>query len=473
MTLFIEELGKAETGIAKCSADLLNQTSPTIGTCISVGSQSRDGIIYIETHGPNMDPMLANISATISASLALNLSRLRTQQRLKDLQNASRDTLAEIAKMKTDISVSQAISKSGTFRWDVSGEGREEWSDEVYNVFGLNKEKDRPSFELLLSRIHPDDLPQFRIRADEALRTNSICHLRYRIIRPDGALRYIHSVTRPEGPGLPLWSGMFIDLTERHEMERAVSLAHTELTRISRLMTVGQLGASIAHELNQPLTSMIANAAATLRWLGKEAVDGERVKAGITAIALEAKRANAVIRGLQGLARKYEPRFEWISLDEAIEEVLPLIANEMALQGTRTGTRLSGNGILINADRVQIQQIVLALMISAWVDDSSESEKKVTLEISQSEGRAFIIIRYDGLKLRKDLLEARPSSTTAADITAQGLSINLYRSIIEAHAGVLTLDMNDVGTMLTIALPGGSPANDRSVERHEVELAPC
>ncbi|MCF6371345.1 PAS domain-containing protein [Rhizobium halophilum] len=470
MALFMEELKKVELGMAMSSSPLCDRTCPTTATCISIGPQSRDGVMYFEATGLNVDPILASLSAAISASLALNRSRIRTLLRLKELQKASSDTLTDISKIKTDISVSQEISKSGTFRWDSSGEGREEWSDEVYGVFGFDKERDRPSFELLMSRIHPDDLPQFRQRTAEALKTSAVCNLRYRIVRPDGSLRYILSVARPEGHGLPLWSGMFIDLTDRHEMERAVSVAHMELTRMSRLMTVGQLGASIAHELNQPLTSMVANAGATLRWLDKETINGERVREGLTAIASEAKRASNVIKGLQGLARKSEPRFERMRLDEAIEEVLPLISNEIALQGTRMRSELSADDAYINADRIQIQQIVLALMISAWVDNSAKREKLIMLATKKQHDQVTIVIGYNGVNLRKDLLEAKQNSTAAADITAQGLSINLYRSIIEAHGGVLTLDVNDAGTSLKITLPIEFTPSNSVIEKPEVEL---
>ncbi|VTZ65437.1 Multi-sensor signal transduction multi-kinase [Sinorhizobium medicae] len=431
ITAFELELGRADGGLAVAATRLSGENC---AYCISIGSHSRDGLLYATVATARVSPILMAVSATIATSVALNRSRLRSQQRLRDLWQSTHDISQRITKLKTDIAVSREIGKSGTLRWDISGDGAAEWSDEVYQVFGFDKERDRPAFELILSRIHPDDLADVRHKLDEAALANAVCHLRYRIVRRDGSLRHLLSVFRPEGAGSRMWTGIFIDLTDRHETGAAVGSAHSSLTTMSRLMTVGQLGASIAHELNQPLTSMVANAGATLRWAEKSPLEQARVLTGLNAIVAEAKRASGVVKGLRALARKSEPRFELIDPDDAIAEVLPLIANEMASQGIKIRSQLGGAGATVNADRVQLQQMVLALVLNAWsapIDD--RGERVIVISTTGEVDRIALNVRYHGLWVKNELVDRQTRSELSADVTASGVGISVFRSIVEAH----------------------------------------
>lgn len=447
------ELRKAEGGLAVASKRIA--AGMGCAYCVSIGSRSQDGLIYSTVATASVSPILMAVSATIATSVALNRSRLRSQQRLRNLWQSSDDISQRISKLKTDIAVSREIGKSGTFRWDISGDGPTEWSDEVYQVFGFDKERDRPAFELILSRIHPDDLEEVRRRLDEASRSNGVCHVRYRIARRDGSIRFLLSVLRPEGAGSLMWSGIFIDLTDRQETGAAVGMAHSNLTTMSRLMTIGQLGASIAHELNQPLTSMVANAGATLRWAQRNPLDETRVLAGLNAIVAEAKRASAVVKGLRALARKSEPRFELIELDDAIAEVIPLITNEMTSQGISIKSSLGGAGVTVNADRVQVQQVVLALVLNGWSALATEgrSQRSIILSTRVGADQITIAVRYQGLTVGGQLLNKQPKSGLMEDIKAGGVSLSLFKSIVEAHGGTLTINALGDPPEIEIALP--------------------
>lgn len=459
LAAFQTERRKADGGLAVAA-----QRAPGgegCAYCVSIGSHSRDGFIYTTLKTAALSPVLLAVSATIATSVALNRSRLRSQQRLRDLRQSSRDISQEISKLKTDIAVSREIGKSGTLRWDISGDGAAEWSDEVYQVFGFDKERDRPAFELFLSRIHPDDLADVRHKLDEAALANAVCHLRYRIVRRDGSLRYLLSVFRPEGAGSRMWTGIFIDLTDRHETGAAVGSAHSSLTTMSRLMTVGQLGASIAHELNQPLTSMVANAGATLRWAEKSPLEPARVLTGLNAIVAEAKRASGVVKGLRALARKSEPRFELIDPDDAIAEVFPLIANEMASQGIKIRSQLGGAGATVNADRVQLQQMVLALVLNAWsVPIDGRSERAIVISTTGEVDHVALNVRYHGLWVKNELMDGQTRSGLSADVTASGVGISVFRSIVEAHGASFEVRNPRDYAEVEVALPVHPGATD-------------
>lgn len=418
--------------------------------CVSIGSHPREGLLFVVVNTAHVDPLLLAVSATIATSVALNRSRLRSQQRLRDLKQASHDISHEISKLRTDIAVSREVGKSGTLRWDVSGDGPAEWSDEVYQVFGFDKEQDRPAIDLILSRIHRDDIDEVRARLEEAISGQAVCQVRYRIVRRDGSLRHLLSVFRAERAAARTWTGIFIDLTERYEAGEAVGSAHSRLTSMSQLMTVGQLGVSIAHELNQPLTSMVANAGATLRWSEKRPLEQAKVLTGLNAIVSEAGRASGFVKGLRSLAKKSEPRLEVVDLDDAVAEVLPLIAQEMVSRSTKIRPQLGASGAIVKADRVQLQQIVLALVLHAVSSPQIGGEESViSLSTSREDNAVRINVQYQGLELKEVIFQDQIwSGHTPSEI---GLSV--FKSIVKAHEGKYEVRRLTNGTEISVVLP--------------------
>ncbi len=448
LAAFKLEQRKADGGLAIAAQQ--STCGQRTAYCVSIGSHPREGLVFVVVDTAPVDPVLLAVSATIATSVALNRSRLRSQQRLRDLRQTSHDISNEISKLRTDIAVSREVGNSGTLRWDVNGDGPAEWSDEVYQVFGFDKERDRPAIDLVLSRIHHDDIDRVRTSLEEAISRHSVCQVRYRIVRRDGSLRHLLSVFRAERAAAKTWTGIFIDLTDRHEAGEAVGAAHSRLTSMSQLMTVGQLGVSIAHELTQPLTSMVANAGATIRWSEKCPLDRTRVVTGLDAIVSEARRASGVVKGLRSLAKKSEPRLEVIDLDDAIAEVLPLITHEMISRSTKIISQLGADGAVVNADRVQLQQILLTLVLHAassrQIDDN---ERVISLSTSCGANDVRINVRYQGIELKEFFLDDHSQN----GLTASEIGLSVFKSILKAHEGNYEVHRHTDGIVISIVLP--------------------
>ena len=153
----------------------------------------------------------------------------------------------------------------------------------------------------------------------------------FRIIRPDGSIRYIHAVGHAVSstPGDAIeFVGTTRDLTEGKRAEEALRNAQDELARVSRLTTMGELAASIAHEINQPLGAIVTNATASLHWLECDEPDLAKARAAISRIADDGMRAAEVIRGIRALARKVGPELARLDVKDAIEEVLALTRSD-------------------------------------------------------------------------------------------------------------------------------------------------
>ncbi|MBB5464936.1 PAS domain S-box-containing protein [Paraburkholderia sp. CI2] len=243
-----------------------------------------------------------------------------------------------------------------------------------------------------------------------------------------------------------------LDLTERkraeeeaHESERRYREVQTELAHANRVATMGQLTASIAHEVNQPIAAMVTSAQAALRWLAAQPPDMEKVRQGLGRIVNDGNRAGDVIGRIRELIRKAPPRKERMDLNEAIREVIELTRGEAMKRGASVQTQLAGGLPHIEGDRVQLQQVLLNLLINAieamsGVNDGAR-ELIVTTGTADA-GCVLVAVLDSGPGFAADRAEHvfAPFYTTKSAGLGMGLSI--CRSIIEAHGGRLWASAN-------------------------------
>ncbi|WP_246251893.1 two-component system sensor histidine kinase NtrB [Ancylobacter pratisalsi] len=250
------------------------------------------------------------------------------------------------------------------------------------------------------------------------------------------------------------------NITERRDVEDALHQARSELTHVTRVATLGELTASIAHEINQPLAAVVTNGAACLRWLGRETPDIDEAKLSVERMISNGRRASEVVARLRTLARSGEPGQLPVEINETIEEMLLLLERELAHHRVALELSLDRKLPIIAGDRVQIQQVTINLALNAMqaMDDVPPQGRRLSIVTreQEEEDRHWVVIeirdRGPGIDAHKLPLLFKPFYSTKPDGMGMGLSIS--RSIIEAHGGRILAALNETGGMtFSVKLP--------------------
>src|SRR5262249_33083015 len=229
-----------------------------------------------------------------------------------DIEDQKRAERA-LQRSETYLAEAQRLSNMGSFGWRI---GTEEifWSKETYRIMGFD-EAVEPTIGLLLQRVHPDDRKLVQQQLDRALRGEPDYDYEYRLLMPDGDIKHLHvRAHRQVGEGgEEELVGELRDVTATRKGREALQVAGTARAQVTRVSTLGEMSASIAHEVNQPLAAIVTNAESSLRWLSRQTPDMEEAAAGIRKIVTDAHRAGEVIRRVREFSKKADP--EMIPLD--------------------------------------------------------------------------------------------------------------------------------------------------------------
>jgi PAS domain S-box-containing protein len=374
-------------------------------------------------------------------SFVLDLSE---QKRAKEALLRSETYLAE----------AQKLSQTGSFGWDVSS-GRIYWSQETYRIFECDLQTE-PTLELMFHRTHPEDRALFRQLIDRVSQERRDFDFEYRLLMPNESVKYLrvvgHRSTEDESGNFEFF-GAVTDITGRKLAEKAlqqneVCLRQTqaELAHISRVTTTGELAASIAHEINQPLMGVVTNASASLRYLGWDTPNLVAAKEAICAIIRDGNRASDVVSRMRGLFKKARPEKEALDINEATEEVLLLTRGEARKNQVSLRMELATNLPSVRADRVQVQQVVMNLILNGIqaMSGVEDRERVVIVRTQPGEGdQVRVAVQDCGIGIDPLDLERifEPFHTTKAGGMGMGLSIS--RSIVESHGGRLWATPND------------------------------
>jgi C4-dicarboxylate-specific signal transduction histidine kinase len=254
-----------------------------------------------------------------------------------------------------------------------------------------------------------------------------------------------------------LYSELVSENRERQTAEDALRDAQAELARAVRLTTMGELAASLSHELRQPLAAIVMNGSASIRWLEHEPPEVDEARDAASRVVRDAQRADEVIRGLGALARKSAPQVTTIHIDDVVREVLALTHSELQRRGVALRLDLAADGRAVSGDRVQLQQVLLNLIMNGVDAMTAATERTRQLGVSSApvgDGSIEVSIEDTGTGVAPEIAQRifEPFFTTKADGLGMGLSI--CRSIIEAHGGRLWMSPRTPrGTALHFSLP--------------------
>lgn len=366
---------------------------------------------------------------------------------------------SELRRSEAFLARGQHLSRTGTFSWRVSAD-EINWSEQLYSIFEF--EAGVPvTLEMIGSRVHPDDIPLLNDMIERARNAVSDFEYDHRLMMPDHSVKYLHMVghaTRNQN-GEVEYIGACQDVTQRRLSEHALAQARSELVRVARITSLGALTASIAHEVNQPLSGIVTNASTCLRMLAGDPpnLDG----AGETArrTIRDANRATDVITRLRALFSNKKAATEAVDLSEAAREVVALSLSE--LHGNRVILRseLADDLPPVTGDRVQLQQVILNLLRNAADAMSAVEDRPRHLLIrTERDGgdQVRLTVRDSGIGFDPQAADRlfQAFYTTKGD--GMGIGLSVSRSIIESHHGRLWAARNDgPGATFCFSIPCG------------------
>jgi PAS domain S-box-containing protein len=355
----------------------------------------------------------------------------------------------------------QRLAHIGSWVWELPARNELYLSEEWYRVFGFDPQDGMPTWEQRLQRVHPEDRARWQLTIDRAIAEKSGYEVEFRILPPDAPLRFIHSVGRPvlsPSGELLQFVGVTMDVTEsrlaEEERERLrQELAH--LAHLNRVSTLGELTASLAHEIKQPIGATVTNAEACLRLLDRDQPDLPEAREAALEMVRDARRATDIIDRVRLLYQKGSSKLDVVDVNEVIGEMVILLHNEANRHSVAIRTDLAEGLPKVKADRVQLQQVLMNLMlngIESMRDISGELGIKAQLA---GDGQLLISVADTGMGLSTDNIDKifDPFFTTKAQGTGLGLAI--ARSIIASHGGRIWATPNSGrGTTFHFRLPG-------------------
>jgi len=333
------------------------------------------------------------------------------------------------------------------------------WSEESFRIYGFSLEVE-PSWALMTIRLHADD----RLLADDLFTRlaagETDVELEQRLVMPDGSLRYVQMVINTLKSGSHTqcheYVAALMDITAAKNAEQALFDSQAQLAHVTRTTSLGELAASIAHEVNQPLTAIISSGESCLRWLDREQPELDEARVSLRRIIQSSMRANDIITGIRALSKKCMPQREHHAFDTIVTDALMLVHHEMNHRHIKQHLSLKAGNILINGDRVQLQQVIINLVMNACQAMGNLSDTVRSLKIRTWLERSEVVIEVTdtGLGIDADQLTClfNPFYTTKAEGLGMGLSI--CRSIIEFHEGrIWATSVKGQGATFMFALP--------------------
>jgi signal transduction histidine kinase len=321
------------------------------------------------------------------------------------------------------------------FRADL---GRMGWSEQAARILEYPAGT-AATVSLFLARTHPDDLSLVQAGFDKAARHETLIEVKHRLLMPDGRIKHLHLFATPlfTGHGCFEYLGALMDVTASKEAEEALCRAQNQLAHVTRVTTLGELAASIAHEVNQPLAAITSSGEACRNWLNRPQPDLVEARLSLERIITSSNRASEITHRVRALSRKCDPLRRSESLNDIVNETLCLVRYELAHHKIIPKIELAAFGGQVSADRVQLQQVIINLIINACqaMDAVNAGERALCIRTWVKDNEAVLEVADHGPGIAADVLPKlfTPFFTTKANGMGMGLSI--CRSIIDFHEG--------------------------------------
>jgi len=356
----------------------------------------------------------------------------------------------------------QRLSHTGSWGWNAST-GKVTWSQEHFRILGLDPQATNPSLDVFWERVHPDDRIGLRRTFETAVRDKRDFEQEFRIVRSDSSIRHLHGVGHAvlnKANELVEFIGSTMDTTERKRAEVDLQEARAELERVSRVTMMGELAASIAHEINQPLAGVVTSANAALNWLAANPPNLSKTRETLERILRDGTRGGEVLVRIRALLKRTPPAKILVSVDQIVRDVLALTAADLRQHQIELSLELASTLPAIRGDSIQLQQVLLNLIKNAVEAMSEIANDQRTLRIQsrlgELEGKPAAMVEVSDTGVGFSGSDSSRLFEAFHTTKPQGMGMGLWicRSIIENHHGRLTASPNHgPGATFVIMLP--------------------
>ena len=377
---------------------------------------------------------------------------------MMDIEDRKRAEAA-LRRSEAYLTDAQRLNHTGSFALDPHSREILYWSEEMFRVFGFDQQMGLPTSPQVYERIHPEDRDRVRQASERMLRDQVEVEVDYRIVLSDGKVKYIHSLAHPALSinGLIETVGTCVDVTERkraeQERERLRQL-EVDIAHINRVNMLGELAASISHELKQPITATIINANTGLRWIQRGEPNLDMAAKSLLNIVKDGERATGIINRLRSLYKKAPPKREPIAANEVISEMIALLRAEATRHAISMRVDLADNLPCVIADPIQIQQVLINLMLNS-IEAMGETGGVLTAKSQlRDDGQIQISVRDTGPGLPPGMADQIFDAFFTTKSQGSGMGLAISKSIVESHGGrIWAGDNGESGATLHFTLP--------------------
>lgn len=386
---------------------------------------------YFFSHGPHVHPSPAGRMLVSMAAIGITAWLARQRQRginlLRERQDALRRSQAFLAG-------AQRLTHTGSFGIKVPG-GEMTWSEETARVFGY-QDAVIAGIDAILARTHADDRALVHAAFDTALQCKGAIDFKHRLLLPDGSIRHVHvlAVASLDADGACEYLGAVTDITARVQAQHDLHTSHVQLAHAARVSMLGEMAASIAHEVNQPLTAIAAYAHAGKRWLARAEPNIGEAQASLDGIIQASVRSGQVIGRIRALARRADPEHVAVDINLLITETLELLQREFDRSAFALHVALAPGLPPVVGNRVELQQVLINLVMNAFqAGGAAPGARRLDVASRLADGRIQVSVRDYGPGIADFTRLFMPFFSTKED--GMGLGLSICRSIIHQHAG--------------------------------------
>jgi signal transduction histidine kinase len=361
----------------------------------------------------------------------------------------------ELRRSEAFLAEGQRLSSTGSFSWKVATD-EITWSEQLYRIYGLEVGM-RVTLELIRSRVHPEDVSLLEMmKADSG---NDDFEWQYRLLMPDGSIKYLHAVAHAtrDNEGQLEYIATVQDVTARRMSEEALAKARSELAKVSRVTSLGVLTASVAHEVNQPLSGIITNAGACLRMLDADPPNIEGARETARRIIRDGNRASDVITRLRALFSTGELTLEPLELNEITREVIALSLTDLRAHRVALKAELVDDLPTVTGDRIQLQQVILNLLRNAsdaMADVDHRPRELLVTTGPDGDDRVRLSVRDAGVGVDPENMNKLLDAFYTTKDDGMGIGLSVSHSIIERHHGRLWAEPNEgPGATFSFSIP--------------------